>query len=153
MLQEPIEERYNDLLKKRISLEGELAMTRRQHQQELHLSDKRAYRYLFLLFLLPLTTLLCRKEIHPSVYERQIAAQRDTIQQLLQLKERIEALEKTTVKQVKYVIKKEDDLAKIGLLFFNNMKAGYQIGKDNSIYSDYQHTHLKPGDTLLINFR
>lgn len=153
MLNEPLEERYNELLRKRIALEGEIAMMRRNHEAELRLSDKRSYRYLWLLLILPLTTLLCRKKIDPSVYERQIVAQRDSIQQLLQLKTQVESLEKTTVRQVKYVIKEGDDLAKIGLLFFNDLKTGYQIGKENNLYSDYQHQHLIPGDTLKINFR
>jgi hypothetical protein len=153
MLNEPLEERYNELLRKRIALEGEIAMMRRNHEAELRLSDKRSYRYLWLLLILPLTTLLCQKKIDPSVYDRQIVAQRDSIQQLLQLKNQMETLEKTTVRQVKYVIKEGDDLAKLGLLFFNDLKTGYQIGKDNNLYSDYQHQHLIPGDTLLINFR
>ncbi len=153
MLNEPIEEKYNEVLRKRIALEGEIAMMRRNHEAELHQSDKRSYRYLWLLLILPLTTLLCRKKIDPSVYERQIVAQRDSIQQLSQLKQQMEALEKTSVRKVKYVIQKGDDLAKIGDLFFNDIKTGYQIGKDNNLYSDFQHQHLNPGDTLVIKFR
>ncbi len=153
MLNEPLQERYNELLRKRIALEGEIAMMRRNHEVELRQSDKRSYRYLWLLLILPLTTLLCRKKIDPSVYDRQIVVQRDSIQQLLQLKIQMEALEKTTVRKVKYVIQEGDDLAKLGLLFFNDLKTGYQIGKDNHLYSDYQHQHLIPGDTLLIKFR
>ncbi len=150
MLQEPIEERYNEVLRQHIALKGEMAMLRQKQTEDLRKANKRSYRFLYILLILPLTTLLCGKKIDPSVYERQIAAQRDSI---TQLKSEILLLEKTQLKQIKYPIRPGDDLSIIGNLFFNDIKAAYQIGKDNGLYSDYQHHHLNPGDTLLINFR
>ena len=150
MLQEPIEERYNEVLRQRMALVGEMALLRQQQKEELKKADKRSYRFLYILLILPLTTFLCGKKIYPSVYERQIAAQRDSISQL---QSEMLLLEKTQIKQIKYAIRPGDDLSIIGNLFFNDIKAAYQIGKDNGLYSDYQHQHLHPGDTLVINFR
>lgn len=150
MLQEPIEERYNEILRQHIALKGEMAMLRQKQTEDLRKADKRSYRFLYILLILPLTTFLCGKRIDPSVYERQIAAQRDSI---TQLKSEMTLLEKTQIKQTRYVIRPGDDLSIIGNLFFNDIKTAYQIGKDDGLYSDYQHQHLHPGDTLVINFR
>ena len=150
MLQEPIEERYNEILRQHIALKGEMAMLRQKQTEDLRKADKRSYRFLYILLILPLTTFLCGKKIDPSVYERQIAAQRDSI---TQLQSAMILLEKTKIRQTQYVIRPGDDLSIIGNLFFNDIKTAYQIGKDNGLYSDYQHQHLHPGDTLVINFR
>ena len=150
MLQEPIEERYNEVLRQRIALVGEMAILRQQHEEELKKASKSPYRFLYILLILPLTTFLCGKKIDPSVYERQIAAQRDSI---TQLRSQMLLLEKTRIKQIKYAIRPGDDLSIIGKLFFNDINAAYQIGKDNGLYSDYQHQHIGLGDTLVINFR
>ncbi len=150
MLQEPIEERYNEILRQHMALKGEMAMLRQKQTEDLRKADKRSYRFLYILLILPLTTFLCGKKIDPSVYERQIAAQRDSISQL---QSEMALLEKTQIKQTRYVIRPGDDLSIIGNLFFNDIKTAYQIGKDNGLYSDYQHHHIRPGDTLVINFR
>ena len=150
MLQEPIEERYNEILRQHIALKGEMAMLRQKQTEDLRKADKRSYRFLYILLILPLTTFLCSKKIDPSVYERQIAAQQDSI---TQLQSAMILLEKTKIRQTQYVIRPGDDLSIIGNLFFNDIKTAYQIGKDNGLYSDYQHQHLHPGDTLVINFR
>ncbi len=150
MLQEPIEERYNEVLRQQIALKGEMAMLRQKQTEDLRKADKRSYRFLYILLILPLTTFLCGKKIDPSVYERRIAAQRDSITQLQS--ERI-LLEKTQLKQTRYIIRAGDDLSIIGNLFFNDIKTAYQIGRDNGLYSDYQLHHITPGDTLIINFR
>ena len=150
MLQEPIEERYNEILRQHIALKGEMAMLRQKQTEDLRKADKRSYRFLYILLILPLTTFLCGKKIDPSVYERQIAAQQDSI---TQLQSAMILLEKTKIRQTQYVIRPGDDLSIIGNLFFNDIKTAYQIGKDNGLYSDYQHQHLHPGDTLVINFR
>ena len=147
MFNEPIEERYNDVLRQRVALEGHLSLLKSNHQQELKIAHKRSNRYLLLLLLLPLTTLLCKKKIDPSVYERQLTAQRDSIQQIT----RDLVLEKEKKHTIKYVIRKGDVLTSLGELFFNNREAGYQIGLDNGINTEYQLYHLVPGDTLLIN--
>ena len=150
MLQEPIEERYNEILRQHIALKGEMAMLRQKQTEDLRKADKRSYRFLYILLILPLTTFLCGKKIDPSVYERQITAQRDSI---TQLQSAMILLEKTKIRQTQYVIRPGDDLSIIGNLFFNDIKTAYQIGKDNGLYSDYQHQHLHLGDTLVINFR
>ena len=150
MLQEPIEERYNEVLRQHIAMKGEMAMLRQKHKEELLKASKSPYRFLYILLILPLTTFLCGKKIDPSVYERQIAAQRDSISQL---QSEISLIEKTKIRQTQYVIREGDDLSIISNLFFNDMKSAYQIAKDNNINSEYQLQHLKPGDTLVINFR
>lgn len=147
MFDEPIEERYNDVLKQRVALEGQITFLKQNHEIELRKAHKRSNQYLLFLLLLPLMTLLCRDKIAPSVYEHQIAMQRDSINHLA-VKLNQEQSKKHTFK---YVIRKGDMLATLGEQFFNNREMGYQIGRDNGITTNYQEYHLRPGDTLTIN--
>lgn len=146
----PIKDRYNDLLRERVALEGELALQRRRAEIELAAARARGNQWLLLLLLLPLFTLICRQKTDPSVFESQMAAFRDSLAKCQN--EQI-FLEKTRKQSVKYIIRQGDALTSIGSLFFNDRQAGYQIGKDNGILTDYQQHHLNLGDTLIINFR
>lgn len=150
MYEEPIEDRYNDLLKKRIALEGELALTRRQAALDLARARKTNRRYLFLLFLLPFLTFWCSKTKYITPLEQTVSRQQDAI---VKLQNDIAELKKLKVDSVQYVIKKGDMLVSIGQLFFNDTLAGYQIGIDNGITTEYAQRHLIPGDTLTIRYR
>jgi hypothetical protein len=147
---EPIEHRYNDLLKQRLALEGQLAMLRKNQEAELAAERRSRYKMLLWLLLLPLFTFLCNQKTPPSVYEHQIAVQRDSIKQLLNEQENIK---KTQKESIKYVIQQGDMLISLGQLFYNDSTAGYQIGKDNGFTTDKQHRKLVIGDTLNIYFR
>jgi hypothetical protein len=150
MFQEPIEERYNDLLKKRIALEGELALTRRQSDTALTKAKNKNKRYLFLLLLLPLLTFWCTKTKYIKPLEQKIIVQQDSLKQLQREYASIKKIKKDSIH---YVIKQGDMLVTLGQLFFNDPTAGYQIGIENGITSNYQQYHLIPGDTLTIHYR
>ena len=51
MFQEPLEDRYNDLLKQRVALEGTLAQTRRQAENDRAKARSKKKWYVLLLFL------------------------------------------------------------------------------------------------------
>ena len=147
---EPIEQRYNDLLRQRLALEGELAMLRKN--QEVELAAERSSRYKFLLgiLLLPLFTFVCNRKTDPSVYEQQIAVKSDSIKLLLNEQLGYKLTEKDAIR---YVIRQGDMLVSLGQLFYNDSTAGYQIGKDNGFTTERQHRKLVIGDTLMIHFR
>jgi hypothetical protein len=147
---EPIEQRYNDLLRQRLALKGELALLKKTKEAELAAERSSRYKMLLGLLLLPLFTFLCNQKTTPSVYEHKIAVQRDSIQQLLDEKTQLLKTEKDSIR---YVIQKGDMLISLGQLFYNDSTAGYQIGKDNGFTSDRQHRKLVIGDTLTIHFR
>jgi hypothetical protein len=144
LFNEPIQQRYNDLLKQRIALEGELALLRKSKDAELAIERRSRYKMLLGLLLLPLLTFLCKPKMDPSVYDRKIALQRDSIELLKS------DLEKSKQKSFKYVVKKGDMLVTLGQLFFNDAQMGYKIGQDNGFTSDEQHKKLVIGDTLTI---
>ena len=147
---EPIEQRYNDLLKQRLALKGELALLKKTKEGEIAAERRSRYKMLLGLLLLPLFTFLCNQKTPPSVYEHKIAVQRDSIQQLL---DDTALLLKTEKDSIRYVIQKGDMLISLGQLFYNDSTAGYQIGKDNGFTTERQHRKLVIGDTLTIHFR
>ncbi len=150
MFQEPLEERYNDLLKQRVALEGKLALSHRQAETELAKARTKNKRYLFLLLLLPLLTFWCNKTQYIKPLEQKTALQQDSI---AQLKNDMAAIKKVKKDSIRYVIKKGDMLVTLGNLFFNDPAAGYQIGLENGIASKEQQYNLKLGDTLTIHYR
>ena len=153
MFTESIEEKYKELLRQRVALEGDWSLQKRQQEEALGKAKKRASQYLLLLLLLPLTTLICHRRKEAAVltaYENQILAQKDSLRNL---REDVRFLGKTKVKQLKYVIKPGDMLSILGELFFNDREAGIQIGKDNGIVTSEQMANLRVGDTLNIIFR
>ena len=150
MFEEPFEERYNGLLKKRIALEGELALTRRQSETALAKARKKNRRYLFLMLLLPFLTFWCSKKKYIQPLEQQVALQHDSI---IRLNNEIASIKRVKKDSIHYVIRKGDMLVTLGNLFFNDPSAGYQIGVENGITSNYQQYHLILGDTLTIHYR
>ena len=153
MFTESIEEKYKELLRQRIALEGELSMQKRHHEEALSKAKKRANQYLLLLLLLPLTTLICHRRKEAAMltgYENQILAQKDSLRNL---REDVRFLDKTKTKQLKYVVKQGDMLGILGELFFNDREAGTQIGRDNGIITSEQMANLRAGDTMKIIFR
>jgi hypothetical protein len=147
---EPIEQRFNDLLKQRVALEGELALLRKNQTETLAAERRGFYKILLIVLLLPLLTFLCKPKVDPSVLTHQIAEKRDSIDLLLGENAHLSATRKASVK---YVIKQGDMLVSLGYLFYNDSTAGYQIGRDNGLKTEQQHRKLTVGDTLTVNFR
>ena len=147
---EPIEQRYNDLLRQRIALEGELALLRKNQELELATERRSRYKMLLGILLLPLFTFVCNQKTTPSVYEHQIAVKSDSIKLLLNEQE---GFRKTEKDSIRYKIREGDMLISLGKLFYNDSTAGYQIGRDNGFTTERQHRKLVIGDTLTIHFR
>ena len=150
MFQEPLEERYNDLLKQRVALEGKLAISRHQAETELAKARSKNKRYLFLLLLLPLLTFWYNKTLYIKPLEQKTALLQDSIAKLTN---DMAAIKKVKKDSIQYVIRKGDMLVTLGNLFFNDPNTGYQIGLDNGISSKEQQYHLQQGDTLTIYYR
>lgn len=149
-MKEPIEFRFNELLREHTALKGEYQIAKKTADEQLEKSQKTANRYLLLLLFLPLFTLLCHKIPPPSVSRIEYNNTRDSLETL---RFQYQKMAMTAKNPIKYVIKQGDMLVTIGELFFNNREAGYQIGIDNNIINDYEQKHLNVGDTLIINFR
>jgi hypothetical protein len=157
-LSQPLNERYNELLRQRVALEGQQAQALAEAEKARQKAQKNTRRAYLLLLLLPLLALWCRKPSLDLATHQRMVQQKDslfTAQNALldSTRNELEALEKLKVQQIKYVIKKGDTLEELGLLFFNDRQGGYRIGKDNNIVTKYQTHHLVKGDTLLIRFR
>jgi hypothetical protein len=150
MFEEPIEDRFNELLKKRVALEGELALSRRQSEAALAKARTKSKRYFWLMLLLPFLTFWYAKTMYIKPLEQKIALQSDLI---VQLQNDIAAIKPIKKDSIRYVIRQGDMLVTLGKLFFNDPKAGLQIGLENGMTSDYQQNHLEPGDTLTIRYR
>jgi hypothetical protein len=150
MFQESLIEKYNDVLKKRVALEGELAQTRHQLETKLAKTRSKNKAYLFLLLVLPLLAFWWSKKQYIAPLEQKTVAQRDSI---ARLHSEIAGAKKIKKDSIHYVIKKGDMLVALGKLFFNDPAMGYQIGIDNGITSEQQRYNLIPGDTLTIHYR
>ena len=150
MFQEPLEEKYNDLLKQRIALEGKLALTRQKAETELVKARSKNKRYLFLLLILPLLTFWCNKTQYIKPLEQKTTLQQDSI---AYLKSEMAAIKKIKKDSIQYIIRKGDMLVTLGNLFFNDPAAGYQIGLENGITTKERQYNLNPGDTITIHYR
>jgi hypothetical protein len=147
MLIEPFEEKYKEVLKQRLTLEGEVALWKQRYHEDIARYKQRANRYILLLLLLPLVALFFRRQTPPSVDWQPFAIQRDSLKNLL------DNLEKTHVRQIKYIAQKGDTPASLGSLFYNNEKAAAQIIRDNYLDLLGYVREIKAGDTLKIIYR
>lgn len=149
-----LEDDYVEAVKQRISMEGELVQTRQNHQRQLQDRRRRNNRLLLLLLCLPLLQWLLGKRPPPPLVVKevqQVTMDSDSLaKELKQMQRQLTSLEAQKVRSIQYVIRKGDVLESLGLLFFNDRMAGYQIGKDNGITPQQ---YLQPGDTLDIHFR
>ncbi|MBK8720746.1 MAG: hypothetical protein IPL95_00220 [Saprospiraceae bacterium] len=160
-----LEEKYVNDVKKRVALEGEQVFLKKEYEKEIKKYRWRTNRLLILVFLIPLFMKYCKKDQGELIYHQQdINALNQNIEtlkkenqaskkEIADLKNLVESSNATVKRSVNYTVKKGDRLSELGLLFFNDMKAGYKIGNDNNIWSDYTETHLEPGTVLKINFR
>ncbi len=147
-----LEEKYVSHVKKKIAQEGELLQLQKQYEEDTSKSRRRINRLIFLLMLLPVWNYWCRpkqivKEIQPDPRVDSLAAKIDD------LKKEKDLMASQFVHKVAYKIKEGDNLESLGKLFYNNPQAGYQIGKDNNIETDFYYRRLPPGKTITIYFR
>jgi hypothetical protein len=147
MLIEQLEEKYKEVLKQRLTLEGEVALWKQRYQEDVARYKQRANRYILLLLLLPLIALFFKRQPPPSVDWQPFALQRDSLKNLL------DNLAHTSVHQIKYIAKKGDTPASLALLFYNDEKAAAQIIKENYLDLLGYVREIKAGDTLKIIFR
>ncbi len=147
-----LEEKYVNVVKKRIAQEGELVQLQKQYEEDNSKSRRRINSLIFLLMLLPFWNYWCRpkqivKEIQPDLRVDTLSFKIDSLK-------KVEEMVRTNiVHKVQYRIKEGDNLESLGKLFYNNPQAGYQIGKDNNIESDFYYRRLPPGKTISIYFR
>ena len=144
-------EKYREVLRQRIALEGRAAELNNLNQSLTAKVQNAKPRFIIWTTLLGLIILylFSRKTTPPP-----IAPPTALLDSLTYFKMRNQILETQKPKSVKYVIRPKDNDEVIGALFYNDPKAGIQIIKDNGIdTSTYSLRHLKTGDTIKIIFR
>ncbi len=167
-LMDTVEDQYVDTLKESIATDGELLELKKQYKADIEKSQSRFNKLILAVLLLPLLGLIfgrySNKKVDPTMAEAtpsskdeaKIVLTNDTDSldfyrsRVKELELQVEAFDATKVRDVEYVIKEGDQLGDLGTLFFNNWRAGYQIGQDNGYYDTRS---LRKGDTLTINFR
>ncbi len=143
---EELDEQYREVLKQRVALEGEVAVAKKTTA----VYRGKSGRYLLALGLMTaLAAWLWIYKQRPIVQKVQTIVQSDS---LAYYREELDSYRQRAPKEIKYVIKDKDVLEDLGLLFYNNMTAGYRIGRDNGIDTRRERRRLTPGDTLVIRF-
>jgi len=156
-----LEEKYIETVKEKVALEGEMLQKKIDYHKALKKKNRWIRNLLFLLFMLPiLYCFFCRNE--PKIITPTVASIRDTIdiyrQELAEkeialdtIRKRLQTIQSTQhIRELKYIVKEGDLLFDLGLLFYNDKTAWYQIALDNNIYDV---KGLTIGDTLLIKYR
>lgn len=160
-LLDALEDQYVETVKSKVALEGEKLQNSIEYAQNIKKKTRRIRGLLFLLFLLPLLYYFFGrsepKEIVTTepkyldsltIYKDKLAEKNAALttlnQQLVTIKET------QNIKEINYVVKEGDILYDIGVLFYNDTTAWYQIALDNKIYDI---KGLPVGDTLKIKFR
>ncbi len=146
-----LEEKYVATLKLRIATDGELLLQKKRHEQLHRKYKSNLSRTIFLFCLLPLGYFMCRKS--PSTDPTLSIRLQERNEQLQAVRAERDSLLAQKVRTIEYTIQSNDNLEKLGQLFFNNPQAGYQIGKENGIERDFYYKHLDVGKKLKINFR
>ncbi|MEL6864107.1 MAG: hypothetical protein AAFP19_06805 [Bacteroidota bacterium] len=148
-----VESQHVENIKARVSLEGELKTSQRDHREAMHRQKRRFNNLVLLLLTLPLLNLICTQRPLPPV-KQSIIISNDSIDHYKKanqaLQTQIEALQTQEVSQIEYIIQEGDRLVDLGQLFYNDPNAGYLIGKQNAVANPRR---LQPGDTLTIRFR
>jgi hypothetical protein len=153
---ETIEDRFKRVLKQRLTLEGEIAILKKQQEQAI---AKRARKRNYLIIMGLISFLIWRAYQKPMVLRSDFVRKSDSLSMMNQrfewMKFRFDTLNNQLpcVKVIRYAYQQGDYLGKLGKTFFNNDEMGYQIGKDNGILTREQWTKMKPGDTLNIYIR
>ncbi len=160
-LLDALEDQYVETVKSKVAIEGEKLQSSIEYAQNLKKKNRRINGLLFLLFLLSLLyyffgrpepqknvivdlKYLDSLTIYKNKFAEKEAALTTVHQQLTSIK--------TTqnIRELTYVVKKGDILYDLGVLFYNDTTAWYQIALDNKIYDI---KGLPIGDTLKIKYR
>jgi hypothetical protein len=155
-IHETVEDRLNTVLKQRLALEGDLALLKKQQNQQIAVRARKRNYWIIIGLVSFVTWRACRK---PTVLRADFVRKSDSLElinrRLEWMKYRFDTLHQhfPCVKVIRYGYQQGDYLGKLGKLFFNNDEMGYQIGKDNGITTREQWTKMKPGDTLNIYIR
>lgn len=160
-LLDALEDQYVETVKAKIALEGEQVQKEIEYHQALKKKNRRINRLLFLLFLLPILYYFFGRPEPKTIVSpnTQMIDTLDRYKQMLAEKElMLEDLNRQLVtiqhtqhiREIQYVVKKGDRLYDLGVLFYNDTTAWYQIALDNKIYDI---KGLPVGDTLRIKYR
>ena len=156
-----LEERYVETMKAKVALEGEQLQKKNDYHQVLKKKSRRINSLLFLLFLLPILY-YCFGRPTPKIIPSPNTQIIDTLERYKQtlaekeliledLNRQLSTIQRTqSVREIQYVVKKGDRLYDLGVLFYNDTTAWYQIALDNKIYDI---KGLPVGDTLRIKYR
>jgi len=157
-----MEEKYIDSAKSVVALEGNLLQGKKEFQRKLNKKKRWNSLLWFLLFLLPILYYFYERPVEKEVVV-QPTLKLDSIEAIYQeklshkdseiaeLNEQFTAVQNAkVVRELKYVVKKGDVLHELGLLFYNDSTAWYQIALDNKIHDI---RGLPIGDTLTIKYR
>jgi len=156
-----LEEQYVETMKAKVALEGEQLQKKNDYHQVLKKKNRRINSLLFLLFLLPILY-YCFGRSTPKIIPSPNTQIIDTLERYKQtladkeliledLNRQLSTIQRTQyVREIQYVVKKGDRLYDLGVLFYNDTTAWYQIALDNKIYDI---KGLPVGDTLRIKYR
>ena len=153
-----------DMAKQRVTLEGELALMRKNSDLDSGHRRGQVFKVLSLLMIFPLFLWIFHKPSTGTADKNLILKMQSTTDSLLQLKntqitdyqqiaaQNEQSLAAQKVKAIYYVLKKDDTLAELGELFYNNKTAGFRIAKDNQLSVD-DYKILPTGKRIKIVFR
>ena len=151
-------ERIVEMAKQRTELEGEIAILKKQNNKDSSHRRGQIFKILSLCLLLPFAFWICRKKtVAPPVMITLPSINADSIVQfyklqLIDLQQDSAAICTQKVRSIRYTLKKDDTLAALGELFYNNKYAGFRIARDNFLSVD-DYKNLPTGKILKINFR
>ncbi len=141
-----LDDQYREVLRQRLSLEGDLSVASRQASS----FRRRSRRFLTTSLLLGLVALwLWFYKQRPVVQQVQQVVRCDSLDYY---KNALDTYRMRSPREILYVIRENDVLEDLGMLFYNQKAAGYKIGQDNGITNKADRRQLHPGDTLRIRY-
>ncbi|MEY4935608.1 MAG: hypothetical protein RIS64_1967 [Bacteroidota bacterium] len=155
-IHETVEDRLKSVLKQRLALEGEIALLKKKQD---HAKAARARKRNYLIIIGLISFILWRAIRKPMVLRADYTRKSDSLTLMKQrfewMQYRFDTLNNKPpcIKVIQYTYQHGDYLEKLGLLFFNNAKMGYQIGRDNGIYTHEQWKKINQGDIINIYIR
>ncbi len=156
-----LEEKYVEIVKNKVELEGMQVQQIKVLEHQLARKKKRNLLLWLLLLSLPLLYFFCAPK-EPSNNMTPIIERNDSLEiykamlieheiEIKALNRQLKAIEGTmNVRELKYEVKEGDLLYDLGILFYNDTSAWYQIALDNKIYDV---RGLPKGDTISIKYR
>lgn len=156
-----LEERYIETVKAKVALEGAQIQQKKDYERVLKKKNRNIKRLFLLLFLLPVLYYFFGRP-EPQIISPPVVQATDTLDRykkmlaekeaaLAKIQAQLTTIQSTQhIREIQYVVNKGDMLYDLGLLFYNDTTAWYQIALDNKVYDM---KGLTIGDTLTIKFR